>query len=139
MGCYGIGIGRAMAAVIEQCHDDHGPIWPMTIAPFQVQIIGLNHNQPEVQAACQKLYDDLLAAGVDVLYDDRGEKAGFAFADADLIGAPLRITISPKTLANNQAEYKHREDGKNFQLISLDGVVDFIKQQIQTELDKYNV
>ncbi|MBR4901738.1 MAG: proline--tRNA ligase [Victivallales bacterium] len=139
MGCYGIGVGRAMAAVIEQCHDDHGPVWPITIAPFEVHLIGLNHNQPEVQAACQKLYDDLQAAGVDVIYDDRGEKAGFSFADADLIGAPLRITISPKTLANNQAEFKHREDGKNFQLISLDGIVDFIKQQIQAEFDKYSV
>ena len=74
-----------------------------------------------------KVIEEKQAAGIDVLYDDRGEKAGFAFADADLIGVPLRITVSPKTIANNQAEFKHREDGKNFQLIALDGIVDFIK------------
>ena len=99
MGCYGIGVGRAMAAVIEQCHDDYGPVWPMAIAPFQVHLIGLNINQPEVRQACDNLYQSLLDAGIDALYDDRGEKAGFAFADADLIGVPLRLVVSPKTLA----------------------------------------
>ncbi len=138
MGCYGIGVGRAMAAVIEQNHDDYGPIWPMSIAPFQVHLIGLNHNQPEVQQACAKLYDELCAAGVDVLYDDRGEKAGFAFADADLIGVPLRVVISPKTLANGQCEFKRRDWGKRNELMPLEGIVPFLQEQISKELAELN-
>ncbi|MDD4539809.1 MAG: proline--tRNA ligase [Lentisphaeria bacterium] len=131
MGCYGIGVGRAMAAVIEQCHDDYGPVWPMAIAPFQVHLIGLNINQPEVRQACDKLYQSLIDAGIDALYDDRGEKAGFAFADADLIGVPLRLVVSPKTLAQNQVEFKQRSWGKRSELIALDGVLPFVQQQIQ--------
>ncbi|MBP5640684.1 MAG: proline--tRNA ligase [Victivallales bacterium] len=138
MGCYGIGVGRAMAAVIEQNHDDYGPIWPMSIAPFQVHLIGLNHNQPEVQQACAKLYDELMAAGIDTLYDDRGEKAGFAFADADLIGVPLRVVISPKTLANQQCEFKRRDWGKRNELMPLDGIIPFLKEQIKLELEQLN-
>ena len=122
MGCYGIGIGRAMAAVIEQCHDEYGPVWPITIAPFQVEIIGLNQNQPEVRQACSDLYDALTAKGVEVLYDDRSEKAGFMFADADLMGIPLRVVISPKTLAQNAVEFKHRDWGKRSELIPLDQI-----------------
>ena len=91
MGCYGIGVGRAAAAVIEQSHDKYGPIWPITIAPFEVQIVGLNTNKEPVREACEALYKGLLAAGIDVLYDDRNKKAGFTFSDADLIGAPLRL------------------------------------------------
>lgn len=131
MGCYGIGVGRTMAAIVEQCHDDYGPIWPMSVAPFQVHLIGLNINQPEVRQACDNLYQSLLAAGIDVLYDDRGEKAGFAFADADLIGVPLRLIVSPKTLAQNQVEFKQRSWGKRSELMALDGVIAFIQQQIQ--------
>jgi len=131
MGCYGIGVGRAMAAVIEQCHDDYGPVWPMAIAPFQVHLIGLNINQPEVRQACDNLYQSLLDAGIDALYDDRGEKAGFAFADADLIGVPLRLVVSPKTLAQSQVEFKQRNWGKRSELIALDGVLPFVQQQIQ--------
>jgi prolyl-tRNA synthetase len=134
MGCYGIGVARSMAAVVEQCHDDYGPIWPITIAPYHVHIVGLNHNQPQVQEACQKLYDDLMADGVEVIYDDRGEKAGFAFADADLIGVPFRITISPKTLANNQVEFKRRDQGKDFSLIDLESIKDHVKQAIAADL-----
>ncbi len=131
MGCYGIGVGRAMAAVIEQCHDDYGPIWPMAIAPFQVHLIGLNLNQPEVRQACDTLYQSLLSAGIDALYDDRGEKAGFAFADADLIGVPLRLVVSPKTLAQSQVEFKQRSWGKRSELVALNDVLPLVQQHIQ--------
>ncbi len=138
MGCYGIGVGRAVAAVIEQCHDDYGPVWPMSIAPYQLEIVGLNHAQPEVAAVCTRLYDELQARGVEVLYDDRGEKAGSAFADADLLGIPLRIIVSPKTLANNQVEFKRRDWGKRSELVPLDGLADSLSTQVRDELAKFN-
>ena len=108
MGCYGIGVGRTMAAVIEQNHDDFGPVWPMAIAPYQVHICALNIKDEAVRAAAEKLYADLQAAGADVLFDDRGEKAGFMFNDADLIGVPLRLVVSPKTLAEGKVEFRWR-------------------------------
>ena len=138
MGCYGIGVGRAMAAVVEQNHDDYGPIWPMSIAPFQVHIVGLNHNQPAVREACAKLHDELVAQGIDVLYDDRGEKAGFAFADADHIGAPLRVVISPKTLAESQCEFKRRDWGKRSEMRPLAGIADFLVSSVREELATYS-
>ncbi|MBQ6472930.1 MAG: proline--tRNA ligase [Victivallales bacterium] len=130
MGCYGIGVGRAAAAVIEQNHDDYGPIWPMAIAPFQVELIGLNINQQPVADTCAKLYGELQDAGVEVLFDDRGGKAGFAFADADLIGCPIRVVVSPKTLQEGAVEYKHRDWGKRNELVPIDALL----QRIQGEL-----
>ena len=131
MGCYGIGVGRAMAAVIEQCHDDYGPIWPLSIAPYQVHIIGLNYNQQPVADACEKLYADLQAAGVEVLLDDRGGKAGPAFADADLIGIPIRVVVSPKTLQESNVEFKHRSWGKRSELVPVAEVIARIQNEIQ--------
>lgn len=138
MGCYGIGIGRAMAAVIEQCHDDYGPIWPISIAPFQVHLIGLNHGQPEVEAACRELYDQLQSKGIEVIYDDRGEKAGFSFADADLIGVPLRVVISPKTLAQGTVEFKHRDWGKRSEMIAKDAILQRLIDDIAEENARFN-
>ena len=136
MGCYGIGVGRGMAAVCEQRHDDWGPIWPMAIAPYQVHIIGLKYSETAVADACEKLYADLQARGVEVLLDDRGEKAGSAFADADLLGIPLRVVISPKTIAENQVEYKHRDWGKRSEMRSLDGLADALQGEIRQELNQ---
>ena len=119
MGCYGIGIGRVMAAVIEQAHDQYGPIWPLSIAPFVVHICALNPKKEEVKEAAEQIYETLIARGVEVLYDDRGEKAGFMFNDADLIGIPYRIIISPKTLANNEVEFKYR-DGSKVDMVPVD-------------------
>ncbi|MBO4619013.1 MAG: proline--tRNA ligase [Victivallales bacterium] len=136
MGCYGIGIGRGMAAVVEQNHDDWGPIWPMAIAPFQVHIIGLKYSEPAVADACEKLYADLQALGVEVLLDDRGEKAGSAFADADLLGIPLRLVVSPKTLETNQVEYKHRDWGKRSEMRDLPGLATLLQEEIRQELAK---
>ncbi len=108
MGCYGIGVGRAMASVVEQCHDQYGPIWPLAIAPFQLHIIGLASGKPEVSAEAEALYKEFTEAGIEVLFDDRDPKAGFAFADADLIGIPYRLIISPKSLEQGGYEFKIR-------------------------------
>jgi prolyl-tRNA synthetase len=109
MGCYGIGIGRAAAAVMEQCHDEQGPIWPISIAPYEVHIVGLNHNKEIVSDACRKIYEELRSRGIEVLYDDRNKRGGFAFADAELIGCPFRIAISPRGLKEGIAELKSRD------------------------------
>jgi prolyl-tRNA synthetase len=126
MGCYGIGVGRTMASVIEQNHDEYGPIWPLSIAPYHVHICALNIKQDEVREASEKLYADLKAVGVDVLFDDRGEKAGFMFNDADLIGIPLRLILSPKTLAEGKVEFKRR-DSRDKDMIDVDQVVAHIQ------------
>ena len=112
MGCYGIGITRLPAAAIEQNHDERGIIWPDAIAPFTVVIcpIGMDRSQ-EVAAAAEKLYGDLVTAGVDVILDDRGERPGAMFADWELIGVPHRITIGDKGLKEGVVEYQHRRDG----------------------------
>jgi prolyl-tRNA synthetase len=111
MGCYGIGITRLPAAAIEQNHDDKGIIWPDAIAPFTVVICPVNPDRsPEVKAASDKLYGELLAAGVDVILDDRGERPGAMFADWELIGVPHRITIGDRTLKEGRVEYQHRRD-----------------------------
>ncbi len=112
MGCYGIGLGRSMAAVVEKHHDDKGMMWPDQVAPFAVHLIALNVDKPEVKAAADDLYGKLLAAGVEVLYDDREASAGVKFADSDLVGIPARIVISTKTLASQSAELKKRTEEK---------------------------
>jgi prolyl-tRNA synthetase len=129
MGCYGIGVGRCMASVIEQNHDQWGPIWPKEIAPYQVQICTLKHNQTEVREAADAIYVSLQELGIEVIYDDRNESPGVQFADADLLGVPLRLIISPKTLAKNQVEFKSR-DGKHKDMLPLDQVIDFIKKYL---------
>jgi prolyl-tRNA synthetase len=111
MGCYGIGVTRLPAAAIEQNHDERGIIWPDAIAPFTVVICMVSpERSPEVKAAGEKLYAELLAAGVDVMLDDRGERPGAMFADWELIGVPHRITIGDRALKEGQVEYQHRRD-----------------------------
>ena len=111
MGCYGIGITRLPAAAIEQNHDERGIIWPDALAPFTVVLCPISPDRfPDVKAAADKLYDDLMAAGVDVILDDRGERPGAMFADWELIGVPHRITIGDRTLKEGQVEYQHRRD-----------------------------
>lgn len=107
MGCYGIGISRLMAAIVEVCHDEHGIIWPASVAPAQVHLLSLGDDRGVVKAADQ-LYQQLQAAGVEVIYDDRSETAGVKFSDADLIGAPVRLTVSAKTLEQQAVEQKAR-------------------------------
>lgn len=111
MGCYGIGIGRTLAAIVEKYNDDKGIIWPKNIAPFQVHLIALGGKDEAVAAAAENLYTELQAQGIEVLYDDRGEvTAGGKFADSDLIGIPYRVVISSKTLAENKLELKIRNE-----------------------------
>lgn len=109
MGCYGLGIGRTVAAAIEQSHDDDGIIWPMPLAPFEVVITPAGREENVTQMA-NKLYDDLRHAGIDVILDDRDERPGVKFKDADLIGFPVRITVGSKSLANGQVEWVLRRD-----------------------------
>lgn len=113
MGCYGIGITRLPAAAIEQNHDERGIIWPDAIAPFTVVVcpIGMDRSA-EVKAAAEKLHADLLAAGVDVILDDRGERPGVMFADWELIGVPHRVTIGDRGLKEGHVEYQHRRDAE---------------------------
>ncbi|MEQ1658267.1 MAG: proline--tRNA ligase [Hylemonella sp.] len=117
MGCYGIGITRLPAAAIEQNHDDKGIIWPDSIAPFTVVICPINPDRsPEVKAASDKLYGELMAAGIDAILDDRGERPGAMFADWELIGVPHRVTIGDRTLKEGKVEYQHRRDAAATQL-----------------------
>jgi prolyl-tRNA synthetase len=110
MGCYGIGVGRLMACLMEEHHDDYGPIWPQSVAPFELQInaLDLDRGEGEVRKVSEQLYSECLAKGIDVVFDDRGEKAGFQFSDADLLGVPHRVVISPKTLKDGEVEYRTR-------------------------------
>ncbi|MCL1972618.1 MAG: proline--tRNA ligase [Endomicrobia bacterium] len=112
MGCYGIGVTRILAATIEQSNDENGIIWPDNIAPFEVIIIPVNFADEKTKEVTEKIYKDLSAKGLDVLIDDRDERAGIKFKDADLMGIPYRIVIGEKNLANGNVEFKARKDGK---------------------------
>jgi len=116
MGCYGIGVDRSLASVIEQNHDDDGIKWPASVAPFDVVIVPINWAHPETQAAALRLADELEGLGLAVLLDDRDARAGFKFKDADLFGFPLRVTIGEKTLATGEVEWKRRQDGEGGRL-----------------------
>ncbi len=132
MGCYGIGVSRIVAAAIEQCHDDRGIIWPEAIAPFSVVIIPMNmHKSERVQATAEKLYADLQTAGIEVLFDDRKERPGVMFADAELIGIPHTIVIGERNLDNGDVEYKHRAGGGDKELVKVADIVEFIKKRQQ--------
>jgi len=120
MGCYGIGIGRTMAAIVEAHHDDRGIVWPEGVAPYAVEVVRLGA-EDDVRAAADALYERLGKAGVEVLYDDRDESAGKKFADADLIGVPVRLTVSKRTLEHKQVEFKRRSEA-GIKLVDLAGI-----------------
>ena len=129
MGCYGIGVGRLIASVCEVSHDDYGPIWPITIAPWQVQICALRVADENVRRVADKVYEDLKKAGVEVIYDDRNISAGVMFSDADLLGVPLRIVVSPKTLERNAIEFASRD--KSFKAdLNPDNFVEDVKAKV---------
>lgn len=136
MGCYGIGIGRTMAALVEDSHDDYGPIWPMSVAPYHVEICAITPDKENVMEVSEKLYQELQKLGVEVLFDDRGEKAGSMFSDADLLGIPLRAVISPKTIANGSMEFKIR-GSRDSELVPLDKAAEFLAAKVKAELEKY--
>ena len=125
MGCYGIGVGRLMAAVIENSHDDFGPIWPEEIAPFQVHLVSIG-KEPEVSETCERLQHEWQSAGFEVLFDDRDERPGVKFKDADLWGVPIRVAVGKKTLAEGCVEWKPRRE-KEHVLIPFDSVLDRLK------------
>lgn len=128
MGCYGIGVSRVVAAAIEQNHDDKGVIWPKALAPFQVALLPMNmHNNPNLQAAAEKLYSELKSAGIDVLFDDRKARPGIMFADMELIGIPQRIVISEKGLEAGVLEYKGRRDSESRE-VPIGEIVSFLKE-----------
>jgi len=131
MGCYGIGVSRIVSSAIEQNHDDRGIIWPDAIAPFQVAILPMNmHKSLRVKEVAEKLYADLRQVGIDVLFDDRKERAGVMFADMELIGIPHRFVIGERGLDNNTVEYKGRKD-KDPQHINLEEAMSFIQSKLQ--------
>jgi prolyl-tRNA synthetase len=134
MGCYGIGIGRTAAACIEQNHDDDGIIWPLSIAPYHVIITPVNMNDEKIATVAEKLYANLEKRGIEVLLDDRDERAGVKFKDADLIGIPLRITLGSKKLSEGTVEVKFRQS-KAVTEVALDGVEDFIVNTVREGLN----
>jgi prolyl-tRNA synthetase len=130
MGCYGIGVSRVVAAAIEQNHDDKGIIWPEAIAPFQVVIIPMNmHKSDTLKPVAENLYSELLELKIDVLFDDRKERAGIMFADMELIGIPHRIVLGERGLEKGMVEYKSRRDTENTD-VALDDIVQFIKNKL---------
>lgn len=119
MGCYGIGISRVMGVIVEKFNDENGILWPAAVAPAQVHLVSLGESKKQAD----KLYEELQAAGLETVYDDRDESAGAKFADADLIGIPVRVVVSPKTLEKNSVEIKKRNSDKS-ELIGLKDVVE---------------
>jgi prolyl-tRNA synthetase len=123
MGSYGIGPSRLVAAIIEASHDDAGIVWPEAVAPFKVALLNLKQGAAETDAACEQLYRDLTAKGVDVLYDDSDGRAGAKFAAADLIGLPWQVMVGPRSLAEGKVEVKNRASGER-DLMSLADAVE---------------
>ncbi len=112
MGCYGLGIGRTVAAAIEQNHDENGIIWPLPLAPFEVLVMALSTKDEQVVEQADRLYEQLSEQGVEVFYDDRDERPGVKFKDADLIGIPVRLVVGARSLAEGQVEVSLRRDGE---------------------------
>ena len=134
MGCYGIGVSRTMAAAVEQNNDANGIIWPMQIAPYQVIIIPVNTKKEEQLLAATAIYEELIGQGIEVVLDDRDERAGVKFKDADLIGIPIKITIGPKSLQENQVEVKKRWE-ETIELIPIDKVLGIVQKIIATAMN----
>ncbi len=126
MGSYGIGIGRTMAALVEQNHDENGIIWPVNIAPYKVGLVVIKASDPVQSAVAEKIYEELNAAGIEPLYDDRDERAGVKFKDMELIGIPMRITVG-KLAGENKVEFRKRTDSENT-LMSVEEAINTVKE-----------
>ncbi|MFH0846458.1 MAG: proline--tRNA ligase [Chloroflexota bacterium] len=129
MGCYGIGLGRLLAAAIEQNHDERGIVFPMPIAPYHIYLCALSIDNPEVKGASEKLYEELESAGLEVLFDDRPESPGVKFGDADLLGIPIRLTVSPRTIKSSSVEIKLRKE-KESRLVPVSEAVGKVKELV---------
>ncbi|NBW83507.1 proline--tRNA ligase, partial [bacterium] len=137
MGCYGIGITRLLPAIMEESHDDRGPVFPITVAPFDVHICVLNKKEGDAEHKAMETYDALKAAGIEVLLDDRDEKPGSQFADADLLGIPLRVIFSPRNLGEGKVEFKYRDNRTPAQMIPVTEINSFIKNAVAQEYARY--
>ena len=135
MGCYGIGVGRLAASVCEVKHDDYGPIWPMSIAPWQVHICAIKSTDPEVRAVADGLYQKLQDMGVEVIYDDRKVSAGNMFSDADLLGVPVRVIVSPKTIKRGAVEVSKRDKSLR-EDIAPDNAAEYVRDLVSQLLDE---
>jgi prolyl-tRNA synthetase len=134
MGCYGIGVSRVVAAAIEQNHDKAGIIWPAAIAPFQVALLPMKMAKSHrVKEATEKLYEELTAAGIEVLLDDRDVRPGFMFSDMELIGVPHRVVVGEKGLDAGQVEYRGRRDSENT-MIAIDEIVATLRGKLDAEI-----
>jgi prolyl-tRNA synthetase len=122
MGCYGIGVERILAAAVEANHDEQGIVWPKSISPFDAHLVGLNLDRDEVRAAAETVYEALRDDGIDLLYDDRDEPAGVKFKDADLLGVPLRLTVSPRSLTRGAIEIKRRDASESRDVLVTEAV-----------------
>lgn len=130
MGCYGIGVSRILAAAIEQNHDENGIIWPEAIAPFQVSLVPINmYKSQRLRDAVMDLYEELKGAGLEVLLDDRKERPGVMFSDAELIGIPHRLTFGERGLDAGTIEYRERTEIKNRD-VPLESITEFIKSVV---------
>jgi prolyl-tRNA synthetase len=132
MGCYGIGVTRIAASAIEQNHDKDGIIWPVPLAPFEVSLLSLQPSDPQVAEACDRLYAELEKAGIEVLYDDRDERPGVKFKDADLVGIPYRIAVGKKGIAEGAVELKARRAPEVVK-VKLDEVVAAVVAKVEHE------
>ena len=121
MGCYGIGVSRVLAAIIEQYHDDDGIIWPSIVAPYKVIVVPTKANDEEIMGVADKIYNELTAAGCEVLIDDRNERPGVKFKDADLLGIPLRITVGRRA-AEGIVEVKRRDSSETSEITAEEAV-----------------
>lgn len=134
MGSYGIGVGRLAAAILEEYHDEHGPIWPISVAPWQVELCAVRSDNPEVKETADALYQKLLDLGIEVIYDDRQVSAGVMFSDADLLGVPYRAVVSPRNLKQNVVEISSRD--KSFSTVvpveeAAQEIADVIQRSLQ--------
>lgn len=135
MGCYGIGVGRLAASVCEAHHDEYGPIWPMSIAPWQVHLCCMKSADEEAHTAADKMYEQLQDAGLEVIYDDRKVSAGFMFSDADLLGVPVRVIVSPRNLKENVCEVVTRDKTYSAK-VPVEETVDAVKKLVAELMDK---
>jgi len=129
MGSYGIGPGRIMAATVEQRHDEHGIAWPRSLAPYEVEVVSIGAAGPEAVEIAERVSRDLEAAGLEVLLDDRDLRPGEKFADADLLGCPVRVTIGKKTLEDGSADVLRRSDREE-QRVAVASLADHVKEAL---------
>ncbi len=133
MGCYGIGVGRTVAAAIEQNHDADGIVWPTPIAPYHVAIIPVKADDGETMRVCDRMYDALLSTGVEAVLDDRDERPGVKFKDADLIGFPYKAIVGPRGLREGRIEVKSRKSGET-RLVAAEEAASFLEALVSGEM-----